>query len=288
MDAIAKGFGLIVPMPRYSDSQLGKVVYIDEGGVVRSIGSVFDDSHFQKLLGVSSTPLDHVINEENHPSLTVAFTTGSMEIKPLSEEECSAYVSFLFRVDKRSFILDSLNRPVSTESRPSCGWLITRSTSVNRAGDAIILGPNLRKTWLNIQEDLVAKWVKDAPRKSTLWTSKGRKRLPKLLVVLEEWTCPSWTRISWGENDNGPAAVGLLTTNATNAPMWRFLAMPEETMTSFRVGNTQVYTVQTINSNHRKSNRGLYLLLEFHWTQIPISLNKGIYGFGQEFADSSV
>jgi hypothetical protein len=141
---------------------------------------------------------------------------------------------------------------------------------------------------LNVQEDLVIQWVKDATRQGTLWTAKERKQLPKLLVVLEEWTCPSWTRISWDTKDKspGPTAVGLLTTNAASAPIWRYLAMSEGIATSFRIGNTSVHTILITSPEGRKFKSGLFLLLELPWIRIPTVLDSDTYGFEQEFANS--
>jgi hypothetical protein len=92
MNAQAEGFGLVIPMPRSAFSHLGKVVYIDERGVVRSVGSLFDDVHFKNLVDQSSQTLDRTTTELHLPSVTVAFTTGGMEVNPLTEEENSAYV----------------------------------------------------------------------------------------------------------------------------------------------------------------------------------------------------
>jgi hypothetical protein len=92
MNAKAEGFGLVIPMPRSAFSHLGKVVYIDKRGVVRSVGSLFDDVHFKNLVGQSSQTLDRTTTEFHLSSVTVAFTTGGMEVNPLTEEENSVYV----------------------------------------------------------------------------------------------------------------------------------------------------------------------------------------------------
>lgn len=77
-------------MPRFV-SQLGNVVYIDDAGVVCEIGSLFDDGHFKSVVNQSDTTPDRTTTEERCPSLTVAFTTGSMEVKPLTEDDYSKY-----------------------------------------------------------------------------------------------------------------------------------------------------------------------------------------------------
>jgi hypothetical protein len=91
MDAGQKGFGLVVPMPRSADDYLGKVVYIDEGGVVRSVGRIFDDVYFQSLADQQTVSLDRTTSDEQqNPSLVAAFATGCMEIAPMTKEELSA------------------------------------------------------------------------------------------------------------------------------------------------------------------------------------------------------
>jgi hypothetical protein len=243
MNALAYGFGYVIPTPRSTSSQLGNVVYIDDGGVVCEVGSIFDDGHFKNLLNQNSTPPDRTTTEVEYLSTTAVFATGSIDVVSLNEAEYSTCVSFLGgRLSNRSVVLDNEIVPGASPSKASCGWLFTRKTGTHGPGDAITLGPSLRKVRLNLREELVTQWVKDAPRKSTLWTARGRKLLPKLLVVLDEWTGPSWTRISWGNEDcdPGPTAVGLLMTEATSAPVWRYLALSRKTTTSFKLGNTSV------------------------------------------------
>jgi hypothetical protein len=243
MNAVAHGFGFVIPTPRSISRQLGNVVYIDEGGVVRKVGCIFDDGHFKNLVNQSDTPLDRTTTEEEHLPTTAAFATGSMDVKPLTEGDYSTYLFFLVeRLKNRGVVLDNENDPRALQSKASCGWLLTRKPGAQGPGHAIILGPNLQKVRLNVQEKFITQWIKDAPRKATLWTARERKILPKLFVVLEEWICPSWTRISWGNKnkDPGPTAVGLLMTEATSAPSWRYLAMSKETSVSFRLGNTLV------------------------------------------------
>jgi hypothetical protein len=240
MNAHDHGYGFVVPTPGFSSSQLGTVVYIDEGGVIREIGNIFDDGHFKTLVNRSDSPLNRTTTAEEYLSVAAAFTTGSMDVRALTEEELSTYVYFPGRLKNRSVLLDDENVPETSRSAATCGWLFTRKNP--GPGHAMILGPMLRKVRLNVQEKLVAQWIKDAPRKATFWTTRSRRLLPKLLVVLEEWTCPSWTRISWKDEslDPGPTAVGLLMSGATNAPAWMYLALSNKTTTSFSLGNTSV------------------------------------------------
>lgn len=90
MDANAKGYGFVVAMPRFLFSHLGNVVYIDQGGVVRDVGSIFGDDYFKCLASQSTFHLDRTTTEESHPSTLVAFTTGCIDIKPLVDSELSA------------------------------------------------------------------------------------------------------------------------------------------------------------------------------------------------------
>jgi hypothetical protein len=91
MDAREKGFGLAVSSPRYF-TELGDVVYVDDNGVIRSMGNLFDDTYFNQLIEQGAHTLDRTATEDEHPRLTVALGTGCPEIKPLAEEEYAAYV----------------------------------------------------------------------------------------------------------------------------------------------------------------------------------------------------
>lgn len=88
MNAFEHGFGYIVPMPRFWDSQLGSIVYIDDGGVVKWVGDIFEDGHFKTLVHGDIATLK-TSTEERHPSLTAAFTVGSMEVKSIPKEQYS-------------------------------------------------------------------------------------------------------------------------------------------------------------------------------------------------------
>ena len=105
----------------------------------------------------------------------------------------------------------------------------------------MLLGPNLTKTTLNLDRSIVDEWLQGARRKSSLW--KRKERLPNLLVVLEEWTCPTWVHLEWSakELDPGPTAVGLVTRGDNATPAWLYLSIPEESITiSRKIGNTAV------------------------------------------------
>jgi hypothetical protein len=94
MDARGAGFGYLIPMPRFFNSRLGDVTFIDEQGTLRTTGNVFDDAHFKKLVHDAAADLDRssVQVVEPHPSMTVAVTSGCVEVKALSEEELSQWL----------------------------------------------------------------------------------------------------------------------------------------------------------------------------------------------------
>jgi hypothetical protein len=92
MDATSAGFGYLVPMPRSGDSQLGNVVYIDEGGVVRSWGALVDDSYFKEILPQVAATIDTTSEVTEYHGRTAAFTSGCLEVQALTKEEVAAYL----------------------------------------------------------------------------------------------------------------------------------------------------------------------------------------------------
>jgi hypothetical protein len=216
MNAVANGFGFIVPTPRTNDFRLGSIVYIDEQGFVRWVGNIFDDDHFKILARQNAIVLNNATTEERHPSCIVAFTTGSMNVQPLPEEDISRQFSFWKSSMISSIVLGNETQAMDPDVKPLCGWLLTRKPRANGPGNAIILGPNLCKVHLDVPMELITQWVRDAPRKATIWTARQRKLFPKhqLLVVLEQWTTPTWMRVSWDKKDCNTtrSALGLLPT----------------------------------------------------------------------------
>jgi hypothetical protein len=90
MDAGEVGFGLVIPTPRFFFPHLGTIVYLDEQGVVRTVGRLLDDAHFQKLAEKFNHPLEQTTStEDGHPGLTVALTTYGIGVSPLTKDECS-------------------------------------------------------------------------------------------------------------------------------------------------------------------------------------------------------
>jgi hypothetical protein len=89
MDAQSQGFGFVVPRPSFFASQLGNIVYIKEQGVLYTTGNMFEDAHFKNLAEQSAYTIDRTRCSEDHPFMTVAFTTGCVDVKPLTEEELS-------------------------------------------------------------------------------------------------------------------------------------------------------------------------------------------------------
>ena len=89
MNAREARFGYVIPRPWLSDSHLGDIAHIDKDGVLRTKGSIFDDTDFKTLVAQSPYTMDRTPIVEEHPSMMVAFTTGCVDVKPLSDEECS-------------------------------------------------------------------------------------------------------------------------------------------------------------------------------------------------------
>jgi hypothetical protein len=143
----------------------------------------------------------------------------------------------------RAVPLDDSIIPQRTSLKALCGWRFNKVGNGQGLADGIVVGPALTNTKSNIDRSLLEKWAKDAPRMTSLWSNKVRRRLPKLLVVLEEWTSPTWTYIMSDEDevDPGSSAVGLVSSADGATPEWQYLALPEEMLTAWgRFGNTAV------------------------------------------------
>jgi hypothetical protein len=90
MDAREKGFGLVIPLPFTATSQLGNIVYIDDEGIVESIGNIFKES----LDGVSESslaPCGLARDSQRtckHINASVAITTFGLQGEALTKEDC--------------------------------------------------------------------------------------------------------------------------------------------------------------------------------------------------------
>jgi hypothetical protein len=156
-------------------------------------------------------------------------------------------------------VLDDGIEPQRTEFTATCGWRIKKVVGIRGLTDAIIVGPSLTKTKSNASQRLVEMWIKMAPQKTSLWSKKVRRSLPKLLVVLEEWSSPCWTYLlsDEGEVDSGSSAVGLVIPAGGAAPEWHYLAIPNESLTAWgRFGNTAVQLSYVFETNCRKRKDG--------------------------------
>lgn len=87
MDARDQGYGYAIPMPGFDESHLGEVIYIDELGFVRTMGKLSDDGHYRHLADQVQGTSEWTTTIEGHHALTVAFTTGCIEVRPLTEKE---------------------------------------------------------------------------------------------------------------------------------------------------------------------------------------------------------
>jgi hypothetical protein len=92
MNAQAAGYGYALPMPRFPASHLGKLMFLDDQGVVRTVGKLSDDANFKRLCEEAEEAIDFKSTGISHPSTTVALVSGCIEVKPLTSEECSTYL----------------------------------------------------------------------------------------------------------------------------------------------------------------------------------------------------
>ena len=143
MNAYGHGYGLVVPTQRFSSRQLGNVVYIDDGGVVREVGRIFDDPHFKTIMEQNNSTGDRATIEEEYPSTAIVFSMGSIDVRLLTPEECSVYIPSLLRLRSRAVILDDENAPEHSQSPPKCAWLLTRKPGDPGPGYALTTGPGL-------------------------------------------------------------------------------------------------------------------------------------------------
>lgn len=127
-------------------------------------------------------------------------------------------------------------------------------------GDAIVIGPNLRKSQLSLDRNLVEQWAKGAPGKSSIMDSRLVRRLPKLLVVLEEWVAPAWAHIYSNATDRDPGsfAVGLAASDRGGFPQWHFIKVPgEDKLTSPNQIGNGVLTGEGLETDSRPRRTGL-------------------------------
>jgi hypothetical protein len=89
MDAREVGFGYALPMPRFTWNPIGHVVFIDKDGVATTSGALADDEHFQALMKKAEHSVDFSSTTEKLPYRPVAFTTGCVDVRPLTESELS-------------------------------------------------------------------------------------------------------------------------------------------------------------------------------------------------------
>ena len=90
MDAHVHGFELVFRWPTVFKSLIGRCIYVDDQGHVATAGNIINDEHFKQLLAQNNPELDPTsTTTEQHQNLTVAFTTGSMQVRALTEAECS-------------------------------------------------------------------------------------------------------------------------------------------------------------------------------------------------------
>jgi hypothetical protein len=150
----------------------------------------------------------------------------------------------------RGLTLENTFPPEVSETKVSHGWRIQRQGRFKGPGDAVVIGPNISKTTLEIGKNDVRQWIeKNRHPIAARRGSWSRRRWPVLLVVLEEWRCDTWTHIPYNPS-TGTTTVGLISTGEGNAPQWRYFGFEDKTMSlTNMIGNSPVNPVLRIVSD---------------------------------------
>jgi hypothetical protein len=140
-------------------------------------------------------------------------------------------------------IIENTFPPEVSQTNVSCGWCIRRTGRYKGTGDAVIIGPNITKTTLEIDHEKVKQWIEmNRPQIAAKRGAWSRRQWPMLLVVLEEWRCNTWTHIPYNQS-TGTTTVGLVSTGEDNAPQWRYFGFEDKTMSlTNMIGNSPVST----------------------------------------------
>jgi len=107
----------------------------------------------------------------------------------------------------------------------------------------------MRREYSKLPNALIEQWVRDAPKKTTLWSSRDFSLLPsyKLVVLLEKWIAPTWSRIKWDIRSTelvNKSAFGFITPEDGTMPYWSVLEMPEQSLDCFILGSWKVLNFQ--------------------------------------------
>jgi hypothetical protein len=150
----------------------------------------------------------------------------------------------------RGLTLENTFPPEVCETKVSHGWRIRRQGRFKGPGDAVVVGPNIYKTTLEIDKDEARLWIqKNRHHIAARRGSWSRRRWPVLLVVLEEWRCDTWTHIPYSQS-TGTTTVGLISSGEGNAPQWRYFGFEDKTMSlTNMIGNSPVSPVLRIVSD---------------------------------------
>jgi len=134
--------------------------------------------------------------------------------------------------------------PEISGTKSSFGLRIQRTGRSKNSEDIVIIGPNISKTRLVVERSHAEKWVeRNQGQIASLRSKWARRQWPRLLVVLEEWTCITWTHIHWSSKhySRGPTNVGLVRGNRETAAQWRYFGFPDQGLSLLSMkGNLRV------------------------------------------------
>ena len=128
--------------------------------------------------------------------------------------------------------------------KPSYGLRIQRMGRSKNSGDIVIIGPNISKIRLAVERPRAEQWVeRNRGHIASLRSTWARRAWPRLLVVLEEWTCTTWTHIHWSSKDcfQRPTNVGLVRGGRDATPQWRYFGFQDQGLSLLSMkGNPRV------------------------------------------------
>jgi len=142
----------------------------------------------------------------------------------------------------RSVLIGDSYPPAVVNEVPICAFSIRRK-DLSRPAKVVIFGPVIVRRRLNVDRESVKSWIRENfEHLARIRLKSDKASRPKLLVVLEEFVCTSWTHLSWDKYQGTELTnMALAQGSPESAPRWRLLGLQDSNVSiSGMISNTNV------------------------------------------------